>query len=380
MLTSQLPVKTGRINHNCLLRRNVSTQPYGRCTVCTLQLKQCHAWQSNGMSFALVVLLLSLLLVPPGWPQMLGAAMLLGVVVWQGQVNHRRTDDLIYGQHRLLELTQELRGKQVVIEQQNSNLAAQVDERTAELRQANLRLAAANLELLELDSLRSALLSNVSHELRTPLTGILGSAQNLRDGLAGGLTQEQHEYVGMIESDSGRLIRVVNELLEWGRLEAGHIRLECAPVAVRSLVDEVFMLLRPAAERKAVTLEQEGGDATVSADADKLKQILINLLDNAIKFSQPQCAVRLAVASGPQGLRLTVQDQGPGIAAADAAHLFERFFRGRSADGTPGTGLGLAIARNLARLHGGDITLESAPDRGSLFTLSLPAAALAGAQ
>ena len=373
-------MKAGRINHNCLLRRNVSTQPYGRCTVCTLQLKQCHAWQSNGMSFALVVLLLSLLLVPPGWPQMLGAAMLLGVVVWQGQVNHRRTDDLIYGQHRLLELTQELRGKQVVIEQQNSNLAAQVDERTAELRQANLGLAAANLELLELDRLRSALLSNVSHELRTPLTGILGSAQNLRDGLAGGLTQEQHEYVGMIESDSGRLIRVVNELLEWGRLEAGHIRLECAPVAVRSLVDEVFMLLRSAAERKAVTLEQEGGDATVSADADKLKQILINLLDNAIKFSQPQCAVRLAVASGPQGLRLTVQDQGPGIAAADAAHLFERFFRGRSADGTPGTGLGLAIARNLARLHGGDITLESAPDRGSLFTLSLPAAALAGAQ
>ena len=372
-------MKTGRINHNCLLRRNVGTQPYGRCSVCTLQLKQCHAWQSNGMSFALVVLLLSLLLVPPGWPQMLGVGMLLGVVVWQGLVNHKRTDELIYGQHRLMELTQELRGKQVVIEQQNSNLAALVDERTAELREANLHLAAANLELLELDKLRSALLSNVSHELRTPLTGILGSAQNLRDGLAGGLTREQHEYVEMIESDSGRLIRVVNELLEWGRLEAGHIRLECAPVAVRALVEEVFVLLRPAAERKAVMLELEGSDTTVSADADKLKQVLINLLDNAIKFSRPQCAVRLAVASGPTGVRFTIQDQGPGIAAADVAHLFERFFRGRSADGTTGTGLGLAIARNLARLHGGDITLESSPDRGSMFTLSLPAAALADA-
>ena len=372
-------MKTDRINHNCLLRRNVSTQPYGRCTVCTLKLKQCHAWQSNGMSFALVVLLLSLLLVPPGWPQMLGVGILLGVVVWQGLVNHKRTDELIYGQHRLMELTQELRGKQVVIEQQNSNLAALVDERTAELREANLHLAAANLELLELDKLRSALLSNVSHELRTPLTGILGSAQNLRDGLAGGLPREQHEYVEMIESDSGRLIRVVNELLEWGRLEAGHIRLECAPVAVRALVEEVFVLLRPAAERKAVMLELEGSDTTVSADADKLKQVLINLLDNAIKFSRPQCAVRLAVASGPKGVRFTIQDQGPGIAAADVAHLFERFFRGRSADGTTGTGLGLAIARNLARLHGGDITLESSPDRGSMFTLSLPAAALADA-
>ena len=167
------------------------------------------------MSFALVVLTLAMVLLPAGWPQQLMAAALLAVVVWQGLSNHKRTDQLIYGAHRLMDLTQELRGKQLLIEEQNSNLAAQVDARTAELRQANVRLAAANLELLELDKLRSAVLSNVSHELRTPLTGILGSAQNLRDGLAGGLTREQEEYVQMIENDSGRLIRVVNELLEW---------------------------------------------------------------------------------------------------------------------------------------------------------------------
>jgi signal transduction histidine kinase len=375
---SQSPATTGRINHNCLLRRNVRTQPYGRCTVCTLQLKQCHAWQSSGMSFALVVLTLSVLLVPPGWPQTVLVGALLGVLVWQGMINHKRTDELIYGQHRLMELTDELRAKQVLVEKQNSNLSALVEERTAELREANVRLAAANLELLEIDKLRTALLSNVSHELRTPLTGIFGSAQNLRDGLAGALTQEQQEYVGMIENDSERLIRVVNELLEWGRLEAGHIHLQRTPVALQALVEEVFALLRPVAERKAVTLELEGCDAAVSADADKLKQVLINLLDNAIKFSPPRCKVRLAVANGADGLRLTVQDQGPGIDAADVPRLFERFYRGRSADGTAGSGLGLAIARNLARLHGGDITVATAPERGSVFTLNLPAAALAG--
>ena len=389
-MTSQSPATPGRIetprgagalprdraqtiNHNCVLRRNVQIQPYGRCTVCTLQLKQCHAWQSSGWSFAIIVLLLSLLLVPPGWPQTLLVAALLGVVVGQGRVNHKRTDDLIFGQHRLMEMAQELRGKQVVIEQHNSNLAALVDERTRELSEANVRLAAANLELLELDTLRTSLLSNVSHELRTPLTGILGSAQNLRDGLAGGLTQEQREYVEMIENDSGRLIRVVNELLEWGRLAAGHIRLQRTPVAVHAMADEVFALLKPAAERKSVTLERAGGDAAVSADADKLKQVLINLVDNAIKYSAPGGCVRLAIESDSGGgLRLAVEDQGPGIDAADAPHLFERFFRGRGADGTPGSGLGLAIARNLARLHGGDITLESSPERGSRFTLSLP--------
>lgn len=319
-----------------------------------------------------MVLTLSLLLVPPGWPQMLFAAALLGVVVWQGLVNHKRTDDLIHGQHRLMGLTQELRGKQLLIEQQNENLAAEVDARTAELREANMRLAAANLELLELDKLRSAVLSNVSHELRTPLTGILGSAQNLRDGIAGRLTREQHEYVEMIESDSGRLIRVVNELLEWSRLQSGHIQLHRSPVALQSLVDEVFMLLRPAAERKGVTLEYAGGAASIEADADKLKQILINLVDNAIKFSPVDTGVRLRAEPGAGGLRIVVEDCGAGIAPEDLPHVFERFFRGRTADGTPGSGLGLAIARNLARLHGGDIALQSTPQRGSTFTLSLP--------
>jgi signal transduction histidine kinase len=340
-------------------------------------LKQCHAWQSNGWSFALVVLALSLVLVPPGWPQKLLAALLLGVIVWQGLVNHRRTDELIHGEHRLIALTEELRGKQLLIEEHNRTLAAQVDARTTELRDANVRLAAANLELLELDKLRSAVLSNVSHELRTPLTGILGSAQNLRDGLAGGLTQAQQEYVQMIESDSGRLIRVVNELLEWGRLQSGHIQLQRTPVALYPLLDEVFMLMRPAAQRRAVKLELAEGDPAmrVEADADKLKQILINLLDNAVKFSDPAASVQVRAEQAPTGLRVVVQDHGPGVAPEDVPHLFERFFRGRCASETPGTGLGLAIAKNLARLHGGDITLRSALGEGSVFTLNLPAVA-----
>jgi signal transduction histidine kinase len=357
-----------------VLRRNVETQPYGRCSVCSLHLTQCHAWQSSGWSFALVVLTLSLLLVPPGWPQMLLALALLGVVVGQGMINHKRTDELIYGQHRLMAMAQELRGQQLLIQQQNDNLAALVDARTAELREANVHLAAANLELLELDKLRSAVLSNVSHELRTPLTGILGSAQNLRDGLAGGLTQAQHEYVEMIESDSGRLIRVVNELLEWGRLQSGHIRLQRTPLALQPVVDEVFMLLRPAAVAKGVTLEQSGCEVSIEADADKLKQILINLVDNAIKFSRADSTVRLRAEAGSAGLRILVEDRGTGVAPEDMPHLFERFFRGRSASGTAGSGLGLAIARNLARLHGGDITLKSAPGQGSTFSLNLPGA------
>ena len=355
-----------------MLRRNVETQPYGRCSVCELQLKDCHAWQSNGFSFALVVFALSLLLVPAGWPQQLLAVAMLVTIVWQGLVNHKRTDELIYSAHRMMGLAQELRGQQLLVQQQNDNLAAEVDARTAELREANMRLAAANLELLELDKLRSAVLSNVSHELRTPLTGILGSAQNLRDGLAGELSDEQREYVQMIEGDSGRLIRVVNELLEWGRLQDGRVQLQCMPVALESLLDEVFLLLKPAAQRKGIHLELHHGASSVEADPDKLKQVLINLVDNAIKFSDNGSTVRLRTELTPAGLRVAVEDEGNGVAPEDAPHLFERFYRGRGGDRTAGSGLGLAIARNLARLHGGDITLQAGASKGSTFIVNLP--------
>src|SRR5690242_15194833 len=99
-MTSPSTANSPRINQNCVLRRNVEIQPYGRCSVCSLQLRQCHAWQSNGMSFALVVIALSLLLVPAGWPQQMLVLSLLGVIVWQGLGNHKRTDELIHGAHR----------------------------------------------------------------------------------------------------------------------------------------------------------------------------------------------------------------------------------------------------------------------------------------
>jgi len=373
-MTSPSPAKLPGINRNCVLRRNVETQPYGRCSVCELQLKDCHAWQSQGQSFALVVLTLSLLLIPAGWPQQVVAAAMLGIVVWQGLSNHKRTDQLIYGAHRLMALTQELRGKQLLIEDQNNNLAAQVEARTAELRDANLHLAAANLELLELDRLRTAVVSNVSHELRTPLTGILGSAQNLRDGLAGALTPPQREYVALIENDSGRLIRVVGELLEWGRSQAGQVRLQRDAVAIQPLVDEVFMLVRPAAQSKGVKLHASCDALRADADADKLKQILINLVDNAVKFSPPETQVSVHARAFGGGLHIEVEDEGPGVAEQDQPHVFERFYRGRGADAAPGSGLGLAIAKNLARLHGGDIALRCEAGRGSTFTLNLPAA------
>jgi signal transduction histidine kinase len=146
-------------------------------------------------------------------------------------------------------------------------------------------------------------------------------------------------------------------------------------VAVQPLLDDVLLLVRPAAERKGVQLEPAAAPALeTEADADKLKQILINLVDNAVKYSPPASRVRVRCQAQREGMRIAVEDEGPGIAADEVPHVFERFYRGRGAGATAGSGLGLAIARNLARLHGGDITLQSQPGRGSVFTLSLPTA------
>ena len=128
-----------------------------------------------------------------------------------------------------------------------------------------------------------------------------------------------------------------------------------------------------------MALEQAPRDPSLQAEADpdKLKQILINLVDNAVKFSRSDSRVSVRAQLGPAGLRIQVEDQGAGVTAEDAPHVFERFYRGRTAPAATGSGLGLAIAKNLARLHGGDITLLSAPGQGSTFTLSLPAAGAA---
>jgi len=160
-------MSTSTVNANCILRRNLRTQPYGRCSICTLQLSGCHAWQSSLLSFAMIILALALTILPAGWPLRLAALGIIALVVAQGQANHRRTDQLIYTEHQLREHAH--------------RLERAVAEATEELRATNRALATSNLELLENDRMREALVANVTHDLRTPLTAIKGAADNLLD-------------------------------------------------------------------------------------------------------------------------------------------------------------------------------------------------------
>jgi signal transduction histidine kinase len=230
-------------------------------------------------------------------------------------------------------------------------------------------------KLRELDRLKSDFVSHVSHELRTPLTAIKGSLDNMLDGLTGDLGEKQVRYLQRMKSNTDHLVRLINDLLDLSRIEAGQISLNPRSVGLSSLIGEICDSLRPLAAVKQITLAAEAPpDLTVVADRDRLTQILLNLTGNALKFtpSGGRIAVR-AQAAGDQ-VRIAVADNGVGLDPKEKARIFERFYQARASDGgsTVGTGLGLSITKSLVELHGGGIVVESALGTGSTFTVTLP--------
>jgi len=241
------------------------------------------------------------------------------------------------------------------------------------------RLVATFNSMLErLDQLFQAqqrLSADVSHELRTPLTTILGNVDWLRHGAADN-PAERAAALDAIEGDVERMNRLVADLLLMAQADAG-MQLKMVPVELDTLLLEVFRQARTIAAGRArgqpvnVRLGHED-QAVVEGDPDRLRQLLLNLVDNALKYSPPGGTVTLSLFREQDGVRVCVQDSGPGIPPEVLPHIFERFYRGPQQEEHKGAGLGLAIARWIAEAHGGRLTAESSPGQGSTFTLWLP--------
>jgi PAS domain S-box-containing protein len=232
--------------------------------------------------------------------------------------------------------------------------------------------------LKELDRMKSDFVSNVSHELRTPLTAIKGSVDNMLDGITGSLNEKQTRYLERIKSNADRLGRLITDLLDLSKIEAGKIELIPQRLFADALVREVAEVLRGVAAQKLIALDTVGSADPVQvwADRDKVVQILMNLVGNAIKFTPPQGEVKIAIAdSGNDWVTLSVIDTGPGIPGEEAAKIFDKFYQieRRHNSKTKGTGLGLAISKALVEMHGGRIWVERGINGGSIFSFSLPA-------
>ncbi len=232
-------------------------------------------------------------------------------------------------------------------------------------------------ELKRLERVRREFVANVSHELRTPLTAIKGYAETLRDG---GLhdSETAAEFVRVIHRHAERLRALIEDLLDLAAVEQGEARIDLAPVALRDVATQAEAVARPAAagKRHTLTLDVPGDLPRVLADRDRLGQVLINLLDNAVKFTPEGGRIEVSARPSSGRVVVSVKDNGVGIPPEDIGRIFERFYRvGRSRDRREGgTGLGLAIAKHLTQAMGGTIEVESRPGSGTTFRVSLPAA------
>jgi signal transduction histidine kinase len=232
----------------------------------------------------------------------------------------------------------------------------------------------------EMNRMRSDFLSRVAHDLRTPLTSISWSAANLQDGVAGPLTDRQVEYLRSIRASSGHLNRLVNNLLDLSRLEnAEAVSPGTRPVHMSDLLEDAMTALQPLAQEKGVRfrLEVAAGTRAIVGNADRLLEVALNLLDNALKYTAPNTIIEVSLpAAADECQAFTVRDRGPGFGDDNPAPLFERFRQGPSSPHSPqlGFGLGLYIVRSYLDLMGGRVAAQNHPEGGALLMCILPAA------
>lgn len=251
----------------------------------------------------------------------------------------------------------------------NHTLERRIQDRTSVL-QANVE------QLQELNRLKSAFVGVVSHELRTPLTAMKAFAENLLDGVAGELNAKQHDYISRIQRNAERLTRMINELMDLSKIEAGKVELRAQELSLAELFADVLDVFRPLAQRKGVALDVTSDERLphVQADRDKLYEVLANLLENAVKFTPARGRVEITTkVLNDRYLEVEVSDTGCGIPQEHLARIFDKFYQVQSISSNHGgAGLGLAIAKGLVELHGGTMAVESAPGQGSQFSFTLP--------
>jgi signal transduction histidine kinase len=270
----------------------------------------------------------------------------------------------------------------VAMQEELRGLNRQLDRKVDELAQANMAL-------FEVNRLKSDFLATMSHELRTPLNSIIGFSEVLTSNDK--LSDKERRYAANIQSSGKMLLGLINDILDLAKIESGKMDLHLEEFSVLDVVEGLVTMARPIAEKKAIEIDVaiEPGVPVVYQDAGKIQQILYNLLSNAIKFTPEGGRVIVSADSSEKDLVLAVEDTGVGIAPDDRERIFEKFRQGSSGliggENTltrrySGSGLGLSIVRELARMLGGEISLESELGKGSTFTVRVPLRAQAGQQ
>jgi signal transduction histidine kinase len=245
--------------------------------------------------------------------------------------------------------------------------------RTGQLARANRALADRNRELQSATEAKSRFVATMSHELRNPLNAVIGFAELMHDGRLGPLAPGQRKHLGVIRSSGEHLLALINDFLDMARIEAGRIRLEPELIEPASIAAECATSLGRLAAAKAIHIDLDPRPVgAVVLDPARLRQLLLNYLSNAIKFTSQGGTIGVRLERLENELRIAVADNGPGIEPEDQSRVFDEFFQAANRDRT-GSGLGLSITKRIVEAQGGTVEVRSAPGRGSTFYATLPA-------
>ena len=339
-------------NLKCLLVNMTGLEPFNRCKYCERRIQECFGLQFFVISFAIIILLIITFFITDLPALVLD--MMITVTILVALLSYLASKE-----------TNEIVLNNVLLSQLNKELEEKVRLRTEELQRSNE-------ELIKLDQMKNEFIGVINHELKTPITAVLSGLEVIKMHGTDKFDESQKKLLSIMENSGRDMLKLANNLLDLSKIESGKIVIYPEHFPLINMLEEVVQSLKPEAEKKNVKIKTKIDEAisTIHADSVRLKQVLFNLIDNAVKYTGEDSTVNITASTAGKNIKIEVKDSGIGIKKENIGNIFDKF--AKRAAGYKGTGLGLYISKSFIEAHNGKIEVESEFGKGATFRILIP--------